>query len=147
MKKAYLKSDNGENRYISADGNGVAKTKSAAEIQAIELAKFQLAGSLQTIVAGVVESNIGNEQLSTKEAETVNSVVMSAKNIIATQLGYIDAFYKIYRDVKGTNNVEVQVKIFYDTQQAIDKAKNVIKKELREKMEINQQKVDKLLGL
>ena len=46
--KQLMVDDNGNPRYIYADGNAVAETKSAAEMQAMELGKLQLAGMLQS---------------------------------------------------------------------------------------------------
>ena len=114
--KQMLIDENGDPRYITADGNAVAQSKSAAEMQAIEFAKLQLAGMVQTNISSLIDANIANAQLSTEEAASVTEVVQSAKNIIATELGFINPFFKVFKSIKN-NQVEVQVRIFYDTNQ------------------------------
>lgn len=143
--KQYMTDEKGNPKYITADGNGVGQSKSVAEMQAIELAKLQLAGLIQTNVASIVEANIGNAQLAPDDAASVTEVVQAAKNIIATELGYIDPHFKLYRNIN--NNTEVQVRLFYDTKQSMEIAKKVVKEELKNKLEINQEKIDKLIGL
>ena len=96
--------EDGSQKYLFADGNGVAQSRSVAEMQAIELAKLQLVSTLQSNISSLISTNIGNAQLSTKEAASVTEIVQSAKNIISAKLGYINPLFKIYRDV-GSNNV------------------------------------------
>ncbi|MFL5728918.1 MAG: hypothetical protein ACJ75J_05455 [Cytophagaceae bacterium] len=144
--KQYSEDDKGMPLFITADGNGVAQSKSVAEMQAIELAKLQLAGLVETNISSLITANMGNAQLSREEAASVTEIVQSAKNIIATQLGYIDPVFKIYRNV-GSDNVEVQVRIFYDRKQSMDIAKKAVKKELREKLKMNEEQLNKLMGI
>lgn len=146
-KKQLMTTDNGQQQYLTADGNAVAETKTAAEVQAVEMAKLQLAGLIQTNISSLISANIGNSQLNTKDAASVTEIVQSAKNIIATELGYVNPLYKIFRDVKGTKNVEVQVKLFYDTTKAMEIAKKVIRGELKDKLKLNEEKLDKLMGI
>ena len=143
--KQYMEDEKGNPMYITADGNGVAQTKSVSEMQAIELAKLQLAGLIQSNLTSIVEANIGNAQLAPDDAASVTEVVQASKNIIATELGYVKPFFKIYREVN--KNVECQVRLFYDVTQSLEIAKKVVKKELKEKLEMHQEKIDKLIGL
>lgn len=136
--------ENGNPKYITADGNGVAETKSVAEAQAIEFAKLQLAGTIESNIASIVKGNLANSQESTTEATSVTEIVQSSKNIIAQQLGYINPAFKLYRDLKD-KKIEVQVRIFYETAQSLAIAKKAIKKELKEKLKKTDEEVDKLL--
>ena len=144
--KQVMVDDNGNVRYISADGNAVAETKSAAELQAIELGKLQLAGLIQTNMSSLISANIGNAQLSTQEAASVTEVVQSAKNIIAMELGYVDPSFKLLKNI-GKDKVEVQVRLFYDTRQSMEIAKKVVRKELKDKLKLNEDKLEKLMGI
>lgn len=144
--KQVMQDENGNVRYIYADGNAVAETKSAAELQAIELGKLQLAGLIQTNMSSLISANIGNAQLSTKEAASVTEVVQSAKNIIAMELGYVDPSFKLIRNVKK-DKVEVQVRLFYDTKQSLEIAKKVVRQELKDKLKLNEEKLEKLMDI
>lgn len=148
IEKAWMKQvaedEKGNPIYITADGNGVAETKTAAEAQALEFAKLQLAGTIETKVASIVNGNIANEQLSTEDAASVTQIVQSSKNIIAQQLGYINPAFKLYRDL-DYKKIEVQTRIFYETKQSLVIAKKAIKKDLKEKLKKTDEEVDKLL--
>jgi len=136
--------ENGLPMYITADGNGVAETKSVAEAQALEFAKLQLAGSIESNIASIVKGNLANAQESAQEATSVTEIIQSSKNIIAQQLGYINPNFKLYRDLKD-KKIEVQVRIFYETKQSFAIAKKAIRKELKEKLKKTDEEVDKLL--
>jgi hypothetical protein len=142
--KQYQTDENGQPSYITADGNGVAETKSVAEAQAIELGKLQLAGLIESNIASIVKGNLANAQESTQDATSVTEIIQSSKNIIAQQLGYINPNFKIYRDLKD-KKIEVQVRIFYETKQSFAIAKKAIRKELKEKLKKTDEQVDKLL--
>jgi hypothetical protein len=136
--------ENDKPKYITADGNGVAETKSAAEAQAIEMGKLQLAGMIESNIASIVNANLANSQASTAEATSVTEVVQSSKNIIAQQLGFIDPSFKIYRELKD-KKIEVQVRVFYEAAQSVVIAKKALKKELKDKLKKTDDEVNKLL--
>jgi len=148
VERAWMKQvaedDNGVPVYIIADGNGVAESKTVAEAQALEFAKLQLAGTIESNIASMVKTNIGNEQLSTEDATSVTGIVQSSKNIIAQQMGYINPAYKLYRDLPE-KKIEVQIRVFYEVKQSVAIAKKAIRKELKEKLKKTDEEVDKLL--
>lgn len=145
-EKQYQVDDKGNPKYIVADGAGIAGNRSAAEMQAIELGKIQLAGLLETKIASLVSANVANTELAAGEAQSITEVVQSSKNIIAKELGYINPFFKIYR-LLGNGNTEVQVRLFYDASTAMDITKKAIKKELKEKLQTNEEDLKKLMGM
>jgi hypothetical protein len=144
--KQYMEDDKGNASYITADGNAVAESKSAAEMQAIELGKLQLAGLIETNMNSLISANVANAQLSTKDAASVTEVVQSAKNLIAMQLGYVNPEFKLYRDLKD-GKIEIQVRLFYDVKQSLEIAKKVVRKELKEKLQMNEKQLDEIIGM
>jgi len=144
--KQVTQDDNGNVKYIYADGNAVAETKSVAEMQAIELGKLQLAGLIQTNMSSLISANIGNAQLSTQDAASVTEIVQSAKNMIAMELGYVDPSFKLFRNI-GKDKIEVQVRLFYDTKQSLEIANKVVRQELKDKLKLNEEKLEKLMGI
>jgi len=145
-KKQYTTDEKGLPLYITADGNAVAETKTVAEMQAIEMGKLQLAGLIETNINSLISGNLANAQISTEDAASITEIVQSSKNLIAMELGYVDPFFKIYRDIND-NKVEVQVRLFYDRTQSMEIAKKVIRKELKDKLKINEQQLEKLMGI
>jgi len=51
--KQYETNDKNESKYIMATGNSVAETQTAAKLQAMETAKLELAGQINTQVAAL----------------------------------------------------------------------------------------------
>lgn len=144
--RLYQRDDKGQAVYLSADGNAVAETRTAAEMQALEAAKLNLAGQLETFIRAIIEANIANAQLNNEEATSVTEFLAGAKNIIATTLGQVEPAFKIYRNLPN-KNVEVNVKILVNREQVLLQAKKQIREELKERLKGLQEKVDKLLPL
>lgn len=143
--KQLMIDENGNPRFIFADGNAVAETRSAAEMQALELGKLQLAGMIQSNLNSFISANVGNAQLTTRDAATVTEAVMSAKNQISLELGYVDPTFKLFRNI-GRDKVEVQVRLFYDTKQSMEVGKKIIRKELQAKSKLTPEQLEKLLA-
>jgi hypothetical protein len=132
--------------FINADGNGVANTQTAAQIQAFEMAKLNLAGQIQTEIRALVEANIANQQLTQQEAATVNRILTTSRNIIATRLNRIEPAFVIYRQLRG-GNVECQVMLLYNRQQAIQQAGDVIRQQLDQDLRRLSERWDQIIGL
>jgi hypothetical protein len=142
--KQYETAEDGYPLYIVASGNSVANTTSAAKLQATELAKLELAGSISTQVAALIENSIANQQLNSEEAASVTKTVAASKNIIAQELGRSLPLFEIYRTLKN-KNVEVNVRIAYNSKKAEEIAQKTIKKKLEDETEIAQDKLEKLM--
>lgn len=153
--------EDGDPAWIHASGNGVAKSKTAAEMQAIEMAKQQLAGLIETRMSSLIDINIANAQLSTETAESITEINQVAKNLVAVKLQRVLPVIKMYRDnttISKTRKarkavelddgvVEVQVTLFYDTYLANEQAKEAIKKVMKDKLKDNEEELKKLMGL
>ena len=146
--KAEQETDKGAAKYIFADGNGVAQTKTAAEIQALTFAKLALASQIESNVNALVSGSVANQQLDKNDAESITQAVANSKELISAQLGYVEPTFKIYRTPNGNpENVEVQIRLFYDTEQSLQIAKKVIQKELKDKLKINEDQLNKMMGI
>ena len=141
--RQYESDEDGFPLYIVASGNSVANTQSAAKLQATELAKLELAGSISTQVAALIENSIANQQFNNEEAASVTKTVAASKNIIAQELGRTLPLFEIYRDVN--KNVESNVRIAYNSQKAMDIARKAISKKLEEETDIAHDKLEKLM--
>ncbi len=144
--RLYQRDEKGQSKFLSADGNAVAETRTAADMQALEAAKLSLAGQLETFIRAIIEANIANAQLNSEEATSVTEFLAGAKNIIATTLSGVDPAFKIYRNLPN-KNVEVNLKILVDREQVTLQAKKALREELKERLKGLQEKVDKLLPL
>lgn len=74
-------------KYIMGEAMSIAENYDAAKMQALELAKQNLAGQIQTEITALVENTVANKQLSEEQAASVTQSVMSSKNLISQSIG------------------------------------------------------------
>lgn len=137
--------DEGFPLYIMAEAMSIGGNYDAGKMQAIELAKLNLAGQLQTEITALIESSVANEQLSQSDAESLTRTVMASKNLISQSLGRTLPVVEAYRVVDG-NNREVLVRMAYDQNSVKAAAKAAIKKDLEARGDSLHAKLDSLLG-
>jgi predicted neutral ceramidase superfamily lipid hydrolase len=130
-------------KYVVANGNAVGETITAAKLQANEVAKFELAGTISTNVAALIEGNIANAQLDNREAASVTEVTGAIKNLIVQEIGRVIQLLEIYRKIG--KNVEVNVRIAYNGEMAVEAAKKVIRTELKDRIKLQHEKLEKLM--
>jgi hypothetical protein len=132
-------------RFYMAEAMSIGENYDAAKMQALELAKQNLAGQIQTEVTSIIESTVANTQLEAEEAASVVETVSASKNVIAQSLGRVIVVTETYR-VLSNKNREVLVRIAYNAEAAKKQAKVAIKQELQEKGNQLHQQLDNLLG-
>ena len=132
-------------QFIMGEAMSVAGNYDAAKMQALELAKQNLAGQIQTEITALIENTVSNEQLNQSDAATVTRSVMASKNMIAQSLGRMVPVVEIYRVVDG-NNREVLVRLAYSQAMAKAAAKAAVRKDLEERGDALHDKLDNLLG-
>lgn len=165
LEKSYMMQydtdEDGQPRYITASGNGVGGSRTAAKLAAIETAKNELAGLIETRMAQLISTNIANLQLSTVDAESETKVLASAKNMVAMTLSGVRPIVVLYRDRSSMKKardigrtdrvkkgkVEVQVRLFYSEENASKVAKKAIKETLKEDLKNNEEDLKKLMDL
>lgn len=128
----YEYEESGLPKYIIGDAMSPGKTYDAAKMQALELAKTNLAGQIQTEVTALIESTLANEQISQDDAESIARTVQASKNLIVQSIGRVLPVTECYRQL-ANKTIEVRVTIAYNAKMAIDAAKAVIRAQLEEK--------------
>ncbi len=141
--KRYETDDKGNKKWFVADARAVGETHTAAKLQAYEVAKVNLAGQIGTEVAGLIETNIANAQLNAEEAASVTETVATFKSIVGSKMGRTSTFFEADKAV-GKNS-EIFVTIGYSYDAAVEMAKEIIKKGLKEKTKVQSDKLDKIL--
>ena len=132
-------------KYLMGEAMSIGENYDAAKMQALELAKKNLAGQIQTEVTALIENSVANEQLANEDATSVTQSIMGAKNLISQSIGRTIIVMECYR-VKTNKNKEVLVRIAYNGAMAKAAAKRAIQDELKSKSEDLQKKLDQLLG-
>ena len=141
MKYEY--EENGLPKYIIGEAKAVGGVYDAARMQAINNAKIELAGLISTEVTALTESTVGNTQITSEDATSINEAVQAGKSLIAQKLGRTFVVTECYRQL-NKKNVEVSVTIAYNEQMAMDMAKAVIRKNLEEKGKDLHEQLDKM---
>lgn len=132
-------------QYIMAEGMSTGGNYDAAKMQALELAKQNLAGQIQTEITALIENTVANEQMEQGDAASITRSVMASKNLISQSIGRVVPVVEIYRVVNG-NNREVLVRVAYSMDAAKVAAKKAVREELEERGDSLHNKLDELLG-
>ena len=141
----YEYDENAYPKYIMAEAMSIGENYDAAKMQALELAKLNLAGQIQTEVTALVESSVANKELAQEQAASISETVMASKNLISQNIGRIIPVVECYR-VKSTKNKEVRVMIAYNSKMALEAAKNAVREQLEQKGEKLHEQLDAVLG-
>lgn len=130
--------------YLMGQAMSIARTYDAARLQALELAKLELASMIESTISTETENAITNRQLSSEEAESIVEMVQKTKSQVLQRLGQVIMVMELYRDVdKGK---EVLVRIAYDT----NKSKKEAIEEIRRQLDLAPewgQKLGNILGV
>ncbi len=132
-------------KYIMGEAMSIGTNYDAAKMQALELAKQNLAGQIQTEVTALIENTVANEQLKAEEAESITRSIMASKNLISQSIGRTIPVIEAYRTLPNRNK-EIMIRIAYNSDMAKEAVKNAIKQDLEKKGDELHGKLDKLLG-
>jgi hypothetical protein len=136
--------NNFESKYLMGHASSVARTYDAARMQAMELAKMELASMIETTISSETENAITNKQLSTEEAISIVEMVQRTKSQFTQKLGRIIVVMELYRDTK--TGKEVMVRVAYD----MNKSKKEAIEAIRDKLDLSPEwgeKLGKILGV
>lgn len=132
-------------KYIMGEAMSIGSNYDAAKMQALELAKQNLAGQIQTEVTALIENTVANEQLEAEQAASITRSVMASKNLISQSIGRVLPVMEVYRTLSNKNK-EVLIRIAYNSNMAKKAAKKAIKEDLEKKGDDLHNKLDELLG-
>lgn len=149
LEKSYLMQfeydESGFPLYIMAEAMSIGGNYDAAKMQALELAKQNLAGQIQTEVTALVENTVANQQMEAEDAASITESVSASKNLISQSLGRVLPVMEVYR-TKNNKNKEVLVRLAYNQKMACEAAKRAIKQDLENKGINLHNQLDQVLG-
>lgn len=132
-------------KYIWSDAQSIGGNYDAAKMQALELAKENLASQIQTEVTSLIENTVANEQLDAEQAASITRSVQASKNLISQSIGRVIPVVEVYRTLSNKNK-EVLVRIVCNSDMAKKAALNAVKQDLQQKGDELHNKLDQLLG-
>ena len=119
-------------KYIIGTGMSVAEAYDAAKMQATEIAKQDLAAKTQSELTSEIRSTVANNQLSPDEAASVVEVINASRSLITQSIGRVITITEVYR-YKENKNVEVLIRVAYDSENIKKAAKQAIRNDLRKR--------------
>ncbi len=131
--------------YIMSEAMSIGENYDAAKMQALELAKQNLAGQIQTEITALVDNSVANKQLSAEQAASITKSVLAGKNLITQSIGRTIIVVEVYRTLPNCNK-EVLVRIAYNGQMAKAAAKKAIYEDLDDDIENLHNTLDDILG-
>jgi len=143
-KMQYEYDENQYSKYIMAEAMSIGENYDAAKMQALELAKQNLAGQIQTEITAIIENTVANQQMDAGQAASITKTVSASKNLISQSMGRVIPVTEVYRASK--KNKEVLVRIAYNSAMAMNAAKKIVKEELEKKGEDLHLQLDKIFG-
>jgi hypothetical protein len=132
-------------KYLMGEAMSIGENYDAAKMQALELAKQNLAGQIQTEVTALIENTVANKQLQAEEAASVVQSISAGKNLISQSIGQVIIVMEVYRSAQNKNK-EVLLRIAYNASMAKQAAKKAVREELEKKGDELHKKLDNLLG-
>ncbi|MBQ8592689.1 MAG: hypothetical protein IJ467_00145 [Bacteroidaceae bacterium] len=141
----YEVDDDGYPKYLMSEAMSIGENYDAAKVQAIALAKQNLAGNVQTEVSGLIDNMVSNKQLTAGEAASLTETTMASKALISQNIGRTITVTEMYRDLSN-NKKEVLVRIAYSNDLAIEAAKKAIRQGMQDKGDALLGKLEELLN-
>ena len=132
-------------KFIKGEAMSTGGNYDAAKMQAVTLAKIELAGNISTEVGALIDSRVENNQLDPEEAVSATESVMAAKSLIQQKIGRTIIALELYRDLKNKNK-EVRVVVMYNSEMAKAAAKDAIREEMNKKSDKLAGQLDEILG-
>lgn len=143
--KALEKDEKGYEKFVSGEAMTMGETYDAALFQATNLAKLDLAAKIETEITELIDTKLGNKQLSQKQAASLAESVAASKNLVSQKLGRVIIPVKMYRDLEN-GNVEVRTIVYYSHDMAMDVLKQTMREDLEKKADDLSKQLDKILG-
>lgn len=125
--------DDGTPKYLMATERATGNSYSAAQMEALNVAKVRLAGQVQTMVMSQAKIDLANASLSAEEAASVTKALEKSTLMVAQRMSRVIVAEEYYR-VLSNKNYEVVVVLLYDSkavrEQVLADARAELQKEL-----------------
>ena len=145
QRMQYEYNDDNSPKYFMGEMTAKAQSYAAAKAQALAFAKEDLAGMIATEVTALVENTRANEQISATDAASIAKTVQAGKQLIAQRLTNVIPVVEVYR--MDGKLYEVQTRIFYDRNIALQTAKQIVRQELEKDGKQLHKELDEIWGV
>lgn len=137
--------ENFESKFLMGEAISPGGTYDVARMQALELAKLNLAGNIETVLVAETESALGNQQLTKNQAASIVQTMQKSKSRISQRIGKIITAVELHRDTPSGK--EVLIRIAYNTDKSKQAALDAMREELNKLGEGLDKKLEEVMGL
>ena len=120
--------DNMQPKYIFGQAISGGSFYDAAKMQAVELAKAELAGNILTDLTTIVNVKLENQQISADKATSASEIIKEGEAVVSQKLVSPIPLVEIYRTLKD-GTVEVQIRLAYDKEKGLKTGINALSTE------------------
>ena len=118
--------------YLLGEGKSVAGNYDAARMQARELARLEIAGSISSEATSLIDNMVGNKQLENEDAASMTTMLSESKTIFSQKLGRTMVAVEAYRELPNKNR-EVLVRLAAKAADIKEIARNAIREEMEKR--------------
>ena len=122
--------DNMEHKYIIGENVSTAENIAAAQVQATELARMDLASQIGSETTSIIDNMVANKMLADDQAASITTTLVENKSFFSQKLGRVEPILKVMRVNKTNNNKEVWVKLVAKKSSIDEIAKQAVRAEL-----------------
>lgn len=115
-------------KYIFGQAISGGSFYDAAKMQAVELAKAELASNILTDLTTIVNVKLENRQISADQATSASEIIKEGEAVVSQQLVSPIPLVEIYRTLKD-GTVEVQIRFAYEKEKGIKTGMNALSTE------------------
>lgn len=121
--------DDMEPVYVDGEGRSIAENFAAAQIQATELARMNIASKISSEATGIVDNMVANKMLADDQAASITTTLVENKSIFSQKLGRVQTPLTVTRELKNKNK-EVMVRMITKVSSIKEIAKEAVRAEL-----------------
>ena len=121
--------DDMEPVYVDGEGRSIAENFAAAQIQATELARMNIASKISSEATGIVDNMVANKMLADDQAASITTTLVENKSIFSQKLGRVQTPLTVTSELKNKNK-EVMVRMVTKVSSIKEIAKEAVRAEL-----------------
>lgn len=124
-----------EDKWIVGSASSTGSVYDAARLQAMTLAKSEVAGQMETQITEMIDAKVENKELGNGTAESVTDIAMKSKaKIVDKKVRRPRILMECYRNLPN-GNIEVLVRLAIDKNTVNDLAEEIVEDAIKQAQE------------
>ena len=137
--------DNG-NSYVTGEGKSIGENYDAARMQAMVIAREELAGMISSQATALIDNLRANKQLANEQAASITTTMSKGKQLYSQKLGRLLPVIQVYRELTDKRK-EVLVRLAIKECDIQEAAKSAVRDELEKNGIKMEKQLDSIISL